>query len=79
MVRLLYIVKTMHAFSDSLLTVFVLITWGQFQDAVYGYILIAVAFYWTLQIKRLIQQQYFNSAWGAFKSIFKKWNKYGEK
>lgn len=78
MVRFLYIAKLMQAFSDSLITAFVLITWGQFQEVVYGYIMIAVAFYWTLQIKRLIQQQYFNSFWRAVKSLFRKWNKYGE-
>lgn len=77
--HLIHILKAMQGFPETIITLFVIITWGNINELVSSIVLLLAFFYWVLQIKRLVQERYYNSFWGAVKSLFRKKNKYGEK
>jgi hypothetical protein len=79
MERFVAIAKVMGLAGETILTFFILVTWGDVKEGMAITILFFTAFYWALRIKQLVQEQYFNSFWKAIKSLFKKRNKYGEK
>ena len=41
-------------------------------------VMVIALFFWLITLKRKIQKYHHNSIWEAIKSLFKKYNKYGE-
>lgn len=78
MVRFLYLVKMMDGLPETVITLFMVIAFGPVYDAMGLVVLLLAGFFWTIRIKREIQQQYQNKFKNAIKSLFKRRNKYGE-
>ena len=78
MIRVLYITKIMDGLPETLITLFGVVLTAEAYDVLGVAVLVLAGFFWTLRIKREIQQQYQNKFWNAIKSIFKKRNKYGD-
>lgn len=68
----------MDSLPETLITLLLVIWTGPVYDILSLSVLFLAAFFWVIRIKREIQQQYFNSLWRAFKSLFKIRNSYGE-
>ena len=78
MARLLFLARQMDELAD-VIVVLVAIVWSWPLNEVASTFLAFISiFYVLLRLKQLIQQQYFNSLWGAIKSLFKRKNRYGE-
>lgn len=78
MIRVLYITKIMDGLPETLITLFGVVLTAEAYDVLGVAVLVLAGFFWTLRIKREIQQQYQNKFWNAIKSLFKKRNKYGD-
>jgi len=77
-IRAVYISKLMDGVGETIMILLIVLITGPIYDALAFFVLLLSAFYMAIKIKREIQQQFFNSVWKAFKSLFKKRNKYGE-
>ena len=78
MIRYLYIGKVMDGFPETLITMFGVVLTAEAYDILGIAVLVLAGFFWTLRIKREIQQQYQNRISNAIKSLFKRWTRYGE-
>ena len=68
----------MDGLPETLITLFGVVLTAEAYDVLGVAVLVLAGFFWTLRIKREIQQQYQNRIWNAIKSLFKKRNKYGD-
>lgn len=77
MERLLKVYDMTEAIPETAATAFSVYLASIAYDGLGFVVLVLAAFFWTLRIKREIQQQYHNKVINAIKSLFKKWYRYG--
>ena len=75
--KLFYITKIMDSFPETIITIALLVIAGPLYDALAFVVLFLAAFFWTIRIRREIQQQFHNKIMEAIKSIFRKRTQYG--
>ena len=76
--RALYITKMIDGLPETIITLFAAVLINSGTDVLTVGVMVLAGFFWLLRIKREVQSQYRNSIWRAIKSLFKKYNKYGE-
>ena len=76
--RALYIAKMIDGFPETIITLFAAVLLDTGADILTIGVMVLAGFFWLLRIKREIQRNFHNKPWEAFKSLFRKRNKYGE-